>query len=234
MEQTVLIAERRPVSKHSAKHSRKQGKVPGVFYGFGQENMTIQFDALALVKFLQSEHTLVTFNLEGKEFKALIRDFDKDPVTGKIIHIDVMSVRMDRPIDVHVPIVFVGTPIGVKTKGGILQHDMNEFHIKCLPGDIPLHLEVNVENIDIGKGLHVRDLKYDKITILNPQSESVCTVVIPKALESVLAEATAAPTEPELVGGKGKEEEGEGESKEAAPKAAKEAAPKAAEKAEKK
>jgi large subunit ribosomal protein L25 len=228
MEQTVLNAERRAVGKHSAKLSRRQGKVPGVFYGFGQENMTIQFDALALVKFLQSEHTLVTFNLEGNEYKALVRDFDKDPVTGKIIHIDVMSVRMDRPIDVRVPIVFVGTPVGVKTKGGILQHDMNEFHIKCLPGDIPLHLEVNVENIDIGKGLHVRDLKYDKITILNPASESVCTVVIPKALESVLAEATAAPTEPELVGGKGKEEAAEGEEAKDA------AAPKATEKAEKK
>lgn len=234
MEQIVLNAERRDAGKHSANACRKQGKVPGVFYGFGQENMTIQFDALSLVKFLQSEHTLVTFTLEGKEYKSLIRDFDKDPVTGKVIHIDVMSVRMDRVIDVRVPIEFVGTPIGVKTKGGILQHDMNEFHIKCLPGDLPLHLEVNVENIDIGKGIHVRDLKYDKITILNPANESVCTVVIPKALESVLAEATAAPTEPELVGAKGKEEGAEGESKEAAPKAAKEAAPKAAEKAEKK
>ena len=234
MEQIVLSAERRDAGKHSAKASRKQGKVPGVFYGFGQENVTIQFDALSLVKFLQSEHTLVTFTLDGKEYKALIRDFDKDPVTGKVIHIDVMSVRMDRVIDVRVPIEFVGTPIGVKTKGGILQHDMNEFHIKCLPGDIPLHLEVNVENIDIGKGIHVRDLKYDKIAILNPQNESVCTVVIPKALESVLAEATAAPTEPELVGGKGKEEGAEGEGKEGAPKAAKEAAPKAAEKTEKK
>lgn len=236
MEQIVLTAERRDAGKNSAKASRKQGKVPGVFYGFGQENMTIQFDSLSLVKFLQSEHTLVTFTLDGKEYKSLIRDFDKDPVTGKVIHIDVMSVRMDRPIDVRVPIEFVGTPIGVKTKGGILQHDMNEFHIKCLPGDIPLHLEVNVENIDIGKGLHVRDLKFDKITIMNPPNESVCTVVIPKALESVLAEATAAPTEPELVGAKGKEEGAEGESKEgtaktAAPKAT---APKAAEKAEKK
>jgi large subunit ribosomal protein L25 len=184
----------------------------------------------------------VTFTLDGKEYKALVRDFDKDPVTGKVIHIDIMSVRMDRAIDVRVPIEFVGIPVGVKTKGGILQHDMNEFHIKCLPSDIPLHLEVNVEDIDIGKGIHVRDLKYDKITILNPQSESVCTVVVPKALESVLAEATAEPTEPELIGAKGKEEGAEGESKEAtpktakeaAPKAAKEAAPKAAEKAEKK
>ncbi|KAB2879826.1 50S ribosomal protein L25 [bacterium] len=234
MAQIVLNAERRDAGKNSATASRRQGKVPGVFYGFGQENMTIQFDALSLVKFLQSEHTLVTFTLDGKEYKALIRDFDKDPVTGKVIHIDIMSVRMDRAIDVRVPIEFVGTPIGVKTKGGILQHDMNEFHIKCLPGDIPLHLEVNVENIDIGKGIHVRDLKYDKITILNPQSESVCTVVVPKALESVLAEATAEPTEPELIGAKGKEEGAEGEAKEGAPKAAKEPAPKAAEKAEKK
>lgn len=221
MEAVALKAEKREAGKHSAKKSRQAGKVPGIFYGFGQENVAIEFDAPSLVKFLQQEHTLVTFSLDGKELKALVRDFDKDPVTGQITHVDVMSVRMDRPIDVYVPIVFTGTPIGVKTKGGIFQHDMTEFHIKCLPGNIPLHLEVNVDNIDIGHGIHVRDLKFDNITILNPASESVCTVVIPKALESILAEAQAAPTEPELVGAKAKEEGAAEESKEAAPKAEK-------------
>jgi large subunit ribosomal protein L25 len=229
----VLKAERRASGKHSAKLCRRQGKVPGVFYGFGQENINIQFDALELVKFLQSEHTLVSFDLEGKEVKALVRDFDKDPVTGKLIHVDVMSVNMERAVDVYVPIVFAGTPIGVKTRGGILQHDMTEFHIKCLPQDIPLHLEVNVDAIDIGHGLHVRDLSFDKITILNPASESVCTVVIPKALESILAEAETAPTEPEVIGEKPKEGEAE-EAAEGADKAKAEKAPKAEKTAEKK
>jgi large subunit ribosomal protein L25 len=229
----VLKAERREAGKHSANRCRKQGKVPGVFYGFGQENTNIEFDAAELVKFLQSEHTLVTFNLDGKEVKALVRDFDKDPLSGKLIHVDVMSVRMDRPLDVYVPIVFVGIPIGVKTKGGILQHDMTEFHIKCLPPDIPLHLEVKVDDIDIGRGLHVRDLKYDKITILNPSSESVCTVVVPKALESILAEAQAVPTEPEVIGEKPKEGEAEAGA-EGADKAKTEKAPKAEKAPEKK
>lgn len=229
MEAVVLRAERREAGKHSAKIARRDGKVPGIFYGHGQENVAVQFDYLELAKFLQSEHTLVTFSLDNKEVKALVRDYDQDPVSGKLIHVDIMSVRMDRPIDVWVPIVFKGIPIGVRTKGGILQHDMTEFHIKCLPLDIPLHIEVDVENIDIGHGLHVRDLKFDKIQVLNPASESVCTVVIPKALESVLAEATAAPTEPEVIG-KPKEE---GEPVEATKEAAKET-PAKAEKSEKK
>jgi large subunit ribosomal protein L25 len=231
--EVVLKAEHRPSGKNSAKVCRRQGKVPGVFYGFGQENINIQFDALELVKFLQSEHTLVSFNLDGKEMKALVRDFDKDPVSGKLIHVDVMSVQADRPVDVYVPIVFVGTPLGVKTRGGILQHDMTEFHIKCLPKDIPLHLEVNVESIDIGHGIHVRDLKFDNIAILNPASESVCTVVIPKALESILAEAQTAPTEPEVIGEKPKEGEAE-PAAEGADKAKAEKAPKAEKTAEKK
>ena len=205
MQAMTLVAEKRQAGKHSAKHARQQGKVPGVFYGYGQENVTIQFDAAAVVKFLQEEHTLASVELDGQQYRAIVRDFDKDPVTGKLIHVDLMSVRADRPIDVYVPIVFVGLPIGVKTKGGIMQHDMTEFHIKCLPDNIPGHLEVNVDNLDLNNAIHVRDLKYDNITILNPSTESVCTVVIPKALESVLAEATAAPAEVEVIG-KPKEE----------------------------
>ncbi|MCB0834205.1 MAG: 50S ribosomal protein L25 [Bacteroidetes bacterium] len=220
MSEMVLNAERREAGKHSARTARRQGKVPGVFYGYGHDNATIQFDARTLVKFLQAEHTLITFKLDEMEHKAIIREYATDPVTGKLTHVDVMGVRMDKPIDMKVPIVFVGMPIGVKSKGGILQHDMTEFHIKCLPSDIPAHLEVNVEPLDIGHGLHVRDLKFDKISILNPPNESVCTVVVPKALESVLAEATAAPTEPEVVGAKGKEEDAGEEGAKEAPKAA--------------
>lgn len=206
MEHLSLTAERREPGKNSAQRARRNGKVPGVYYGFGKENVTVQFDALTLVKLMQSEHSLLDFQLDGQHDKVLIRDFDKDPITGRLTHIDVMSVRMDRPVDVMVPIVFVGTPIGVKTKGGITQHDMIELHIKCLPSDIPGHLEINVENLDLGQGIHVRDLSFDKITLLNPGNESVVTVVAPKAVEAVLAEATAAvPTEPELVGEKGKE-----------------------------
>ncbi len=213
MEALVLTAEKRQPGRHSAKHARQNAKVPGVFYGHGRDSTLIQIDSKTLVKFLSTEHTLVELELDGQKSKSVVRDYDADPVTGQITHVDIMSVRADRPIDVWVPIMFVGIPTGVKNKGGILQHDMNEFHIKCLPDDIPGHLEVNVEELDVAHGIHVRDLQYDKIQILNPQSESVCTVVIPKAVESAVTAEAAAPTdaaaepaEPELVGAKGKEE----------------------------
>lgn len=211
MEAIVLTAEKREPGRHSAKHTRQNGRVPGVFYGHGRETALISVDAKTLVKFLATEHTLVQLELNGEKAKSVVRDYDTDPVTGRITHVDIMSVRADRPIDVWVPIVFVGLPTGVKNKGGILQHDMNEFHIKCLPDDIPGHLEVNVEELDVAHSIHVRDLQFDKIQILNPLSESVCTVVIPKAVEAATAEvaptdAAAVPVEPELVGGKGKEE----------------------------
>lgn len=206
MEMLSLTAERREPGKTSARKALRNGKVPGVYYGYGKESVCIQFDALALVKLLQSEHSLLDFDLEGRHDKVLVRDYDQDPITGKLTHIDIMSVRMDRPIDVWVPIKFNGTPIGVKTKGGITQHDMTELHIKCLPSDIPGHVDIDVENLDLGDSIHVRDLSFDKMTLLNPGNESVVTVVAPKAVEAVLAEAAApAPTEPELVGEKGKE-----------------------------
>jgi large subunit ribosomal protein L25 len=229
MEQVILKAEHRETGRHSAKKTRKDGKVPGIFYGFGKSNVNIAFDARTLVKFLHSEHTLLTLEIDGEQTQALVRSFDKDPITSIITHVDIMAVSMDRPVDVKVPIVFTGTPIGVKTKGGIVQHDMIEFHIKCLPAHIPPHLEVNIDNLDLGQAIHIRDLKYDDITLLNPPSESVCTVVIPKALEAVLAEAQTETAEPELIGAKEKEEgaeEGKDEKKEESPKAEKKEATK--------
>ncbi len=231
MEQIILKAEKREPGRRIAKKIRNSGRVPGIFYGYQQENMNIVFDAKPLVKFLHSEHTLVMLDIEGKQAQALVRSFDRDPVTEQITHVDVLAVHMDRPVDVNVPIVFTGTPIGVKTKGGIIQHDMIEFHIKCLPAHIPPHLEVNVDNLDLGQAIHIRDLKFDNIQLLNPQSESVCTVVIPKALEAVLAEATAETAEPELVGAKEKEEtKAEEGKKEASAKGEKKEAPAKAEK----
>lgn len=231
MEPIILKAEKREPGRRMAKKIRDTGKVPGIFYGYQIENVNIVFDAKSLVKFLHSEHTLVTLDIDGQQNQALVRSFDKDPVTEQITHVDVMAVRMDRPVDVNVPIVFTGTPIGVKTKGGIIQHDMIEFHIKCLPGHIPPHLEVNVDNLDLGQAIHVRDLKYENITLLNPASESVCTVVIPKALEAVLAEAAAETAEPEVVGAKEKEEAKAEEGKKEAPaKGEKKEAPAKAEK----
>jgi large subunit ribosomal protein L25 len=206
MEQIILKAEKREPGRRMAKKIRDTGKVPGIFYGYQQENVNITFDAKTLVKFLHSEHTLVTLDIDGQQSQALVRSFDKDPVTEQITHVDVLAVRMDRPVDVNVPIVFTGTPAGVKTKGGIIQHDMIEFHIKCLPAHIPPHLEVNIDSLDLGQAIHVRDLHYDNITLLNPASESVCTVVIPKALEAVLAETQTETAEPELIGAKEKEE----------------------------
>ncbi len=206
MEQIILKAEKREPGRRMAKIIRDTGKVPGIFYGYQQENVNIVFDAKTLVKFIHSEHSLVTLDIDGQQTQALVRSFDRDPVTERITHVDVLAVKMDRPVDVNVPIVFVGTPAGVKTKGGIIQHDMIEFHIKCLPAHIPLHLEVNVDNLDLGQAIHVRDLHFDNITLLNPSSESVCTIVIPKALESVIAETQTDTAEPELIGAKEKEE----------------------------
>lgn len=206
MEPIILKAEKREAGRRQAKKMRQNGQVPGILYGYQQENVNIAFDAKTLVKFLHSEHTLAELEIDGKKTKVLVRSFEKDPVTDSIIHVDVMAINMDRPVDLKVPIVFHGTPVGVKTKGGIIQHDMIEFHIKCLPAHIPPHLDVNIEHLDLGQSIHVRDLQFENITLLNPPSESVCTVVIPKALEALLAEAQAGTAEPELVGAKEKEE----------------------------
>jgi len=186
----------------------------------------------------------------GKEVKrtAMLRDYQLDPITGTILHADLFEVALDKPIRVRVPVaVTEGTPAGV-AEGGILQHNMRELHIECLPRQIPAHVTVDPTALKINEGIHVREVTLPAgVRVLDDPDMMVVSIAAPiseEKLEALLATTPAGEgaAEPEVIG-KGKEEEGAeaeaaaGEAKpgaKAAPGAAPAAAPAAEAKDEKK
>jgi large subunit ribosomal protein L25 len=142
--------------------------------------------------------------------KALIREIQRDPVGGNILHIDLQHISLTERIVVEVPVELVGTPTGVKDGGGILEHLLRTVEVECLPTDIPNRLEVDVTLLNIGDTLHVSDIKAGRVTIKTEGERAIATVVPPTILEEV-APAADAVAEPELVKKKEGEEEEEAE-----------------------
>lgn len=198
MAEFVLNAKRREqTGKGAAKRLRREGKIPGVLYGDGQENILLQIDVReihALLKSLSGETALIKLRVDGEkggQWKTIIKELQYDPVKGSLLHVDFQRVSATRKITVEIPVVLTGVPIGVKTKGGILEHLLREVEVECLPSEIPEHIEVDISHLDIGDAIHVSDLKLDKGEILNDPSTAVATVSPPRVLveEEMVEEA---------------------------------------------
>ena len=204
---------------------RREGKIPAVVYGAGKDAVAVSVDPRQVPRILRSEsghNTIFDLALNGGEnTKAMIVDWQYEPIKGKLLHIDLKRIAMDKALRVSVPILLKGEAAGVKTEGGILEQILREVEIECLPGDIPSHIDADVSHLVFGTVLRVSDLPHGaKLTFLTDANRPVAHVVSVKeevvaAPEAVAAEA-AAPAEPEVIK-KGKQEvEGE-EAAEAAP-----------------
>jgi large subunit ribosomal protein L25 len=236
IEQNTLEAQPREAgTKNQARRVRREGKIPGVVYGAGKDALSVSVDPRHVLRILRSDsghNTIFDLALHGGEkTKAMIVDWQYEPIKGHLLHIDLKRIAMDKALRVNVPIVLQGVPLGVKTEGGILEQIFREVEVECLPGDIPSHIDLDVSELTFGKVLRVSDLPQNpKVKILSDANQPVAHVTSVKeevvvAPEVVAAEAGAAPAEPEVIK-KGKAEvEGEGEAT---------AAPEKPEKAEKK
>jgi len=234
-ETNVLEAQAREAgTKNHAKRVRRDGKIPAVVYGAGKESLPISVDPRVVTRILNSEtghNTIFDLALNGEKTKAMIVDWQYEPIKGKLLHIDLKRIALDKVLIVHVPIFLVGEAAGVKQEGGILEQMLREVEVECLPADIPSHIDADVSQLTFGKVLRVSDLPHsDKVKFVTDENQPVAHITSVKeevvvTPEAAAAEAAAGPTEPEVIK-KGKqeaeEEGGEG------------AAPEKAEKAEKK
>jgi large subunit ribosomal protein L25 len=241
LEQSVLEAQpREAATKNHARRVRREGKIPAVVYGAGKDAMPVTVDPRHVLRILRSDsghNTIFDLALDGERTKAMIVDWQYEPIKGNLLHIDLKRIAMDKSLRVSVPIVLQGVAAGVKTEGGILEHILREVEIECLPGDIPSHIDVDISHLTFGKVLRVSDLPHsDKIKYLTEENQPIAHVTAVKeevapAPEVAAAEAAAAPAEPEVIK-KGKAETEE-EGAEEAP-APEKGAEKKAEKKEKK
>lgn len=214
-----LKTERRSdVGKGFARRLRMAGRIPAVYYGRGEEPITLIVGLKELEDIIHTaEGSNVIVDLRvgdaSPERKALIREIQRDPVAGSILHLDLQHISLTERIVVEVPIVLLGTPTGVKDGGGILEHLLREVEVECLPTDIPSKLEVDVSALNIGDSLHVSDLKAERVTIKTDMTRAIAAVVPPTILEEVKPAEEAVVAEPELVKDK-KDEESEEEPEE--------------------
>jgi large subunit ribosomal protein L25 len=227
-EQNILEAQpRTPGTKNDARRVRRGGKVPAVVYGASKAAMPVSVDPRQVSRILHSEtgyNTVFDLAVDGERTKAMIVDWQYEPIKGSLLHIDVKRIAMDQKLKVSVPIELVGEPAGVKQQGGILEQIAREVEVECLPGDIPNAIELNVSELVFGMVLRVADLpKNDRVKFLSDPDQPVAHIIsikeeeVPTA-EAIAGEAAAAPAEPEVIK-KGKQETEE-EGAEAAPEKA--------------
>ncbi|NUQ86785.1 MAG: 50S ribosomal protein L25 [Anaerolineales bacterium] len=219
MEKVVLKATKREVTGKQVKALRREGNLPAVIYGRHVEPISIVLEAhgasLALSKVTAS--SLVTVNVDGAEYPALVRERQRDYIKGTLTHIDFLAVDMNEKIRTSVGLAFVGVSPAVKDFNGVLVHNLERLEVECFPGDLPERIDVDIAMLkQIGDLIRVRDLTVsDKIRILGDPEETIAVVTIIKEEAAPVAaegEAVVAaePAAPELSVERGKKaEEGE-------------------------
>jgi large subunit ribosomal protein L25 len=203
---------------------RSEGRVPGVVYGPKDDSLAISLDTKEVSHLLQRvsfENTVIQLDITGKVKKSLqtiIREVQQHPYRAQIQHLDFYSVAKNRPVTVEVPIMLHGSPVGVRTQGGLVQHVLRDLEISVLPANIPEHIVVDITDLNIHESIHVEEIPKGDYEILTDPGRTVVTVVPPvihKEPEPVeaevvegeeaeeMAEAPAAEeeeTEPEVIG----------------------------------
>jgi len=185
------------------------GQIPAVLYGRGREPLSIAIDRheFELFSVHHGGATLVELKVEGekKPVNVMVREIQRSPVKGNVLHVDFVAVSMTEAIHAAVPLHLVGDSAGVKV-GGVLTVNMHELNVEALPGDLPEALEWDVAGLEMGDSLQVGDITPPKgITLLDDAEAIVASVQAPRAEEEVVEEAEAA--EPELIGAKEETEE---------------------------
>ena len=235
MPEFVVPAESRSeTGKNVNRRLRSRGMIPGVVYAAGKEAVAVAVSPReigAILKSASGENTLFDLDLGGARRKVILKEFQREPLRGKLLHADFYEVALDKAITVKVHIELEGTPVGVKVQGGLVDFVTRELEVECLPADIPEKITVDISHLELHKHLRVAKLKMgDKVKVLADPDVVIVHVVLPRA-EEVVAEAApaegavaeGAAVEPEVIK-KGKAE-GEGAEPAGEKGAAKAAAP---------
>jgi large subunit ribosomal protein L25 len=231
MEQIVIEAHRRiPGGKNVNRRLRKSEKIPAVVYGAGREPQPLEVDPILISKILHSQsghNTIFAVSVDGgAKANVMVKDYQLDPVRGKLIHADLYEIAMDQLLKLTVDVEMVGEAEGVKL-GGIMDVVSRSLEVECLPADIPESIKVDVGHLKINDYIRVRNLPVDPKVRFLSDPEIVIVTIVPPVKEEVVAEvaAVAGPAEPEVIK-KGKTaEEGEGDEKSKGGKAGEKAKP---------
>jgi large subunit ribosomal protein L25 len=212
MERYGLKAEiREETGKGVARQLRRDGLLPGVVYGRNREPQPLVINPDDL-KQRMGGNVIFDLELDGDKETVMIKEVQRDPISGEFLHIDFLHITMDEKITVSIPINLTGDAAGVK-EGGVLQQLLREISIQCLPLDIPEELTLDISNLELGSSLLVSDIEVpENIEIVTPLEEVVVTIVAPtEMVEEEEEEAEEEFMEPEVIGEGAETEEAEEE-----------------------
>jgi len=223
---SLTVALRDQHGKGAARKLRAVAKIPGVVYGEGKPARPVVLDRKTFDIMLRTgqTHGLLDLKFEAghEPVKALVREIQVHPVSREVVHVDLQRISMTARIRLEVPVVLTGKPEGVKTQGGILEHNLRNVEIECLPTDIPEKIEVDVSAMALGQSLHVSDLQVEGVVFLAHPETAIATVSIPAAEQAKEEVAVAATAEGAAAPAEGEAKPGEkaGDAKPAAAKGA--------------
>jgi large subunit ribosomal protein L25 len=209
-------APRATRGKNEARRLRVAGRVPATLYGGKGEVLALAVNTKQVTAILRSEsghNTLFQVDLGGKQEPAIVKDWQVDPVTGNLLHVDLLRIAMDVRMKVKVPVHTFGEPTGVKVQGGVYEVVTREVEVECLPADIPTEFKVDVSGLALNQSLRAGELPLDtkKLKLVTDPQTVLSHVVTLRAEEEKPVEAAVAttPAEPEVIKKGKKEVEGE-------------------------
>lgn len=194
------ISKRAEIAPSTTKRLRREGKIPAIVYHRGEESVAGFVGYKEFVRLAEQAKTSQVFTFKSEEPKfngqsALVRDIQKDPLSGKVLHIDFQSLKDDEQIRVTVPLRYLGDAYGVKTEGGMLAIHTHELTVSCFPKDIPLVVEVDITPLKINTHFHASDLSLPSGVhlIAGREEEPLVSIVAMKEEEAAAAATAAAP-----------------------------------------
>ena len=218
MEKVTIKAERRDVIGKQVKAMRRAGKLPAVIYGRHTDPINVSLDAhsASLVLGRLTSSSLVTIDLDGKEYPALVREKQRDYIKNRLLHVDFLTVSLTETLRASVAVNLVGVSTAVKDYNAVLVLNLQSLEVECLPTDLPERIDIDIAVLARpGDGIRVRDVKVsDKVRLLDDPDTMVAVATFAKVEEEGAAVPGAegvAPgaTEPELAVERGKKDEEE-------------------------
>ncbi len=225
MDQIELSATTRDIVGKKVRFLRREGITPANLYGHNVKSTALQIDTIELKHTLSKagKSSLVALKVDDakKPKMVVVRDIQREPLTGSLLHVDLYQVKMAEKIKLDVPLLFIGEAPAIKDRGGILVQNMNTVEVECLPANMPHNIEVDLSVLsEIDQAVHVRDLTVEEgVTIITDPEQSIVQIARSKVEVEIAEEIAAAEAEAELEA----EAEAEEEEKVEAPGAEEEA-----------
>ncbi len=208
-QETLIVPKRESFGKAAIRDLKASGMIPAVVYGLNEPPVAIAISPKVVARVLASDtgmNSVMFLQREGTDIKrhVIIKDLQRDPITSRLRHVDFMRVDMTLKVRVKVPVRLVGTSVGVKAMGGVLDFAHREIELECLPSMIPAHIDVDITSLAVGDSVRFEQINLGpNVTITGDAHQVVCSVRGKAAEEEVAAVAAA---EPE-VAKKGKKED---------------------------